>query len=1812
MKAGTFKRSIALTVALATALGAATVLTALSARPAAALPALFQDTTVFSGRYEPTTIQFAPDGKVFVAEKAGRIYRYDSISDPTAHLVADLRTEVYDYWDKGLLGLAIDPNFGPARPFLYVQYSYDHMLGDASPAPRWGPGDGTNDSCPSPTVNGCVTSGRVSKLTLAGVSGAVTNEQVLVEDWCGQYASHTIGTIAFGADGKLYAGGGDGADFNTTDYGQSTGGNGVPANPCGDPPGGVGHANSAPSAQGGALRAQAERLGAKESASINGGKTTLDGSIIRIDPDTGLGVSGNPLFNTVGADANEKRLVAYGLRNPFRFSFKAGTNEMWLGDVGWDTWEEINTLPDPTLSGTLKNFGWPCYEGNGHQPGYDSLNLTACNNLYSAGASAVQAPYYTYNHAAQVASGDNCPTGSSSTTGEAYYNPPTGPGASPYPAKYNGAMFFTDYVRKCIWAMLPGTNGKPNPANVELFANIADPTNPNRSTGAVDLVESNTGDLWYVGLDTGEIHRISYTAANHPPVASFTATPSFGAAPLNVAFNASASSDPDAGDTLTYAWDLDGNGLYNDATGVSTSRTYGAGNVTVGLQVTDSHGATATTTRTIAPGNTPPTATITAPSAALTWKVGDPIAFSGSATDAQSGPLPASSLSWDVNLLTCDVAGSNCVVRSNQPFNGTSGSTVVAPDWSGEGNTLLEFKLTATDPTGLTDVKTVRLTPQKSTLTFQSNPSGLSLGYGSLVGTTPFTRTVIVGSNTSISAPSPQSLGGSSYQFTSWSDGGAGSHNLTVPATATTYTATYTNVGPANLVAAYGFEAGSGTSVLDSSGIGNTGVAANTTWSTAGKFGKALSFNGTNALVTVPDAASLDLTTGMTLEAWVNPTAAPAWGAVVAKETTGDQNYGVFATAGAGLPAGAIISGSSIFTAAGTAAAPLNTWTHVATTYDGTNLRYYQNGVLVKTTAHSGAINVSTGVLHIGGNSSVDMFKGLIDEVRVYNTALSAAQITTDMNTAVVPVVTDTTPPGAPGTLSATGGLGGANLSWGAATDNVGVVKYDVYRSTTSGFTPSVANRVAQPTGLTYNDTGLAAGTYYYRVAAEDAAGLVGPPTNEASAVVTADITAPTVALTSPAPGTVSGAVTVSATASDNVAVAGVQFKVDGTTNIGAEDTTSPYSVSWASTGVTNGTHTLTAVARDAAGNTTTSAPVTVTVNNTGPAGLVAAYGFEAGSGTSVLDSSGIGNTGVAANTTWSTAGKFGKALSFNGTNALVTVPDAASLDLTTGMTLEAWVNPTAAPAWGAVVAKETTGDQNYGVFATAGAGLPAGAIISGSSIFTAAGTAAAPLNTWTHVATTYDGTNLRYYQNGVLVKTTAHSGAINVSTGVLHIGGNSSVDMFKGLIDEVRVYNTALSAAQITTDMNTAVVPVVTDTTPPGAPGTLSATGGLGGANLSWGAATDNVGVVKYDVYRSTTSGFTPSVANRVAQPTGLTYNDTGLAAGTYYYRVAAEDAAGLVGPPTNEASAVVTADITAPTVALTSPAPGTVSGAVTVSATASDNVAVAGVQFKVDGTTNIGAEDTTSPYSVSWASTGVTNGTHTLTAVARDAAGNTTTSAPVTVTVNNTGPAGLVAAYGFNAGSGTTAADSSGNNNNGTTANTTWSTAGKFGNALSFNGTNAWVTVPDANSLDLTTGMTLEAWLNPTTSTGWVDAFGKETTDDVVYSIYSSTPANAPTGYIRKGGVFSQAGTTSPLALNDWTHLATTYDGANLKFYVNGTLISTIAATGAIDTSTGVLRIGGNSIFGEYFKGLIDEVRIYNRALSAAEITTDMNTPI
>jgi hypothetical protein len=201
--------------------------------------------------------------------------------------------------------------------------------------------------------------------------------------------------------------------------------------------------------------------------------------------------------------------------------------------------------------------------------------------------------------------------------------------------------------------------------------------------------------------------------------------------------------------------------------------------------------------------------------------------------------------------------------------------------------------------------------------------------------------------------------------------------------------------------------------------------------------------------------------------------------------------------------------------------------------------------------------------------------------------------------------VADTVPPTAPTNVVVTGGIGTANLSWSTSTDNVGVTGYDVYRSTAAGFTPSAANKVGQTAATSFTDNGLSAGTYYYLVAARDAAGNVSDPSNEAHATVAGDTTAPTVSISSPTAGaTLSGTVSVTASAGDNVGITGVQFELDGS-NLGAGVTAAPYSTSWDTTKTNSGSHTLAAVARDAAGNTTTSIAVTVTVSNLSSDGLL-------------------------------------------------------------------------------------------------------------------------------------------------------------------------------------------------------------------------------------------------------------------------------------------------------------------------------------------------------------------------------------------------------------------------------------------------------------------------------------------------------------------------------------------------------------------------------------------------------------------------------
>jgi glucose/arabinose dehydrogenase len=406
----------------------------------------FRAEPVITRLNKPTAIRFAPDGRVFVAEKTGVIKSYPALADTDPTIVADLLTNVNAFFDRGLLGLALDPRF-PAVPDLYVAYAYDAPIGGN--APLW------KDACPD-KVNGCLASGRLSRLTLAA-DGTAGPEQVLVEDWCQQFGTHSMGGLVVGPDGALYISAGEGANQETIDHGQFD-------NACGDPPD-----------AGGALRAQAWQT--PDTARGYGG------TVLRVDP----------------ANPADRRVVAYGFRNPFRIATRPGTNELWIGDVGNGTWEEINRVPDLTAP-TRPNFGWPCYEGPVPEGGFQPLNTPRCTALYNTPGAMTQA-YYQYRHGTAVVPGENCNATSehspnASITALGFYN------GTAYPDTYQGALFFADYARGCIWAMKLGPAGQPDPARIELVLD--------KAGTPVDLQVGPDGNLYYVDIWTGVVNRLAH------------------------------------------------------------------------------------------------------------------------------------------------------------------------------------------------------------------------------------------------------------------------------------------------------------------------------------------------------------------------------------------------------------------------------------------------------------------------------------------------------------------------------------------------------------------------------------------------------------------------------------------------------------------------------------------------------------------------------------------------------------------------------------------------------------------------------------------------------------------------------------------------------------------------------------------------------------------------------------------------------------------------------------------------------------------------------------------------------------------------------------------------------------------------------------------------------------------------------------------------------------------------------------------------------------------------------------------------------
>ena len=746
-----------------------------SATAAPVLPSGFRDTilpfeglALGQGIEEPTALRFAPDGKVFVAEKSGKILVYSGLEDHSPTLFADLRTEVYNGNDRGMLGLALDPQFSPAHPYVYVLYAYDAEPGDESP--RWGKPGEDGDGCPEPPgveTDGCVVQGRLSRLTANLTTDHMISEQPLITDWCQQFSSHSVGDLQFDASGNLWASGGEGASFTKVDWGQY----GFPqANPCGDPPAGVGGIEEPPDAEGGALRAQNPKR--------------LSGSLIRVDPETGQGVPGNPLFSSL--DANERRLVGKGFRNPFRFAIDPQTNEVYVDNVGSSVYEEIDRFTPSSSS--LYNSGWPCYEGPEPRELYAFRGLAVCDHLYQTPGST-SPPFYYYSHESGVTPDDPCPyKEGSAISGLAFYE------GGAYPDEYDGALFFSDAVRGCVYVMRPGEDGRPNPLTTEPFL-----TEGGLYPG-VDIEVGPEGDLFYAslyseGFEPGAIHRISYDP--DAPHAQLTANKEWGDTPLEANFDAGGSTDPQH-EGLEYEWDLDGNGIFGAPTPSSAaSETYfdGSQNRKAAVRVVDESGHDSVAQLTIFPGDSPPAVEIDQPVAGERWNVGQAIHFKGAAFDSEEvsgedpqGEVPAERLYWRSRLYHCPGGPESCHAHPLQVFPAVESGDLTAPDHDLPSH--IEISLTATDSRGLSAQKAIDIYPNVSFIGIRSDPPGVTISAGLDTAATPFGVEAIEGSKVTVAAPEKASIGGETYVWSHWSDGGPRIHTL-VASGSGNLTATY-------------------------------------------------------------------------------------------------------------------------------------------------------------------------------------------------------------------------------------------------------------------------------------------------------------------------------------------------------------------------------------------------------------------------------------------------------------------------------------------------------------------------------------------------------------------------------------------------------------------------------------------------------------------------------------------------------------------------------------------------------------------------------------------------------------------------------------------------------------------------------------------------------------------------------------------------------------------------------------------------------------------------------------------------------------
>lgn len=682
------------------------------------------------------------------------------------------------------------------------------------------------------------------------------------------------------------------------------------------------------------------------------------GKVLRVNTDGSAPVD-NPFFDGVGPNRDE--IWALGFRNPFRMSFDP-TGRLYLADVGGN--EPSTAIEEINLVVAGANYGWPFCEGNCSEPG-------------------MTGPVYSYPHLGRDAS----------ITGGFFYR------GNQFPAEYQGSYFFADYVQNWIKRLTFDANGAVTA--VHSFE-PEDDTKDGPYGDPVKLIEGPDGALYYVDIGFNDRHdpneaairRIRHVPTNRPPVAIISASPATGLPPLDVNFSSAGSLDPE-GLPLTYEWNFD-DGF--SSTEANPSHSYLAtGLYNVRLTVSDGVNSALSANLIITVGN-PPAITISSPANGSTFRAGDVITYAATANDVEDGPLSLSQFSWSVVF-----RHASHIHPAGGPFTNTAGGTLQIPESGHDfsGTTSYEISLSVTDSDGLRSTESVIIFPDKINLSLDTEPSGLPLEVDGIRVTMPLVKDTLIGFRHTINAPQTP-FPGSEYDFVSWSDGGPPSRTIIVPPTDLTLVATYEAVHDPDLVAAYGFEEGTGNTVYDLSRSRNTGTAIGPTWTT-GRFGKGLAFDGSD-LVTVNDSTSLDLTGAFTLEAWVYPTSSGlGWKDIIYKAADIYFLAGSTETRGGAPAVSGTFSGTPVY---GPGPLPAGTWSHLAATYNGAFLRLYVNATEVSAEARSGSVQTSNRELTIGGDNVGGQFwSGRIDEVRIYKRALTVSEISDDMNRAVVTVI---------------------------------------------------------------------------------------------------------------------------------------------------------------------------------------------------------------------------------------------------------------------------------------------------------------------------------------------------------------------------------------------------------------------------------------------------------------------------------------------------------------------------------------------------------------------------------------------------------------------------------------------------------------------------------------------------------------------------------------------------------------------------------------------------------------------------------------